>query len=214
MRNEAEQKQLIEEYKDSEELRIREAHPKVKFLTYKVVMLTIWSLCLVFWTGMLLATSKPTWPASRTLHCGNSTAEAKSLGCVYDILSGDWMPEQCFDKETMNEYEEAGPWLWWADREGTQTLSREETSERTSPGPPYYGTPLDHAAHCLYTFKRMIKLRDQWGRLPPSSSTEWHTNHCVGFLMSFITATKETSDPVTYRKYSSNAGFSTCVVGG
>ncbi|KAJ6276526.1 hypothetical protein J3E71DRAFT_187005 [Bipolaris maydis] len=216
MHDKTEQEQLIEEDGNSGELRIQEKQLTtfniLRLSPYKVIMLTMWSLCLVFWTLMLLTTLKSARPASRTLHCGNSTAEAKSLECVYDTLSGNWVPEPCFDEETLHEFEEAGPWPRWRDREGTKTLSSEEIAEYALPGPSFYGTPVEHAAHCVYDFKRMIKLRDQWGRVPPSSTSEWHMNHCVGLLMAFITATNGTPEPVTYTRYSQYAGFSTCVI--
>lgn len=42
-------------------------------------------------------------------YCGNSTMEAKSMGCKYDSLAAAWLPEHCRDDELTAEFELSGP---------------------------------------------------------------------------------------------------------
>jgi hypothetical protein len=56
------------------------------------------------------ATNKTITPQS----CGNSTTEARALGCEFDLLSSIWLPPACLDRETSAEYRE---WLSSSERE-------------------------------------------------------------------------------------------------
>ncbi|KAH6648218.1 hypothetical protein BKA67DRAFT_540026 [Truncatella angustata] len=45
---------------------------------------------------------------SRSCNYGNSVAEARSMGCVYDSLATAWLPQYCRDIELTAEFERSG----------------------------------------------------------------------------------------------------------
>lgn len=96
-------------------------------------------------------------------HCGNTTAEAKSLGCEFDVLSNAWMPKQCLDVETAAEFREwllskdrrpYGPFPFFADSNGHQRIPDEETlSEQTDQF--VWRTEEQHFGHCIFLMQRL-----------------------------------------------------------
>lgn len=67
----------------------------------------------------------------RSCACGNSTAQARELGCKFDALSAAWLPPHCRDDDLLDEFlnHKDGPWEYWADQEHQQPLSMEEVGE-------------------------------------------------------------------------------------
>ncbi|KAJ4251359.1 hypothetical protein NW762_011340 [Fusarium torreyae] len=67
------------------------------------------------------------------LHCGNSSTEAESFGCVFDLLTNNWMPDYCSDPITDNEYREwvlapdrqLGPWAFFLDSKAQHRVESE-----------------------------------------------------------------------------------------
>ena len=166
-------------------------------------------------TGLLLQllTNIPASPHSHILHCGNSTAEARALGCSYDPLAMAWVPEPCLDYETMREYMGAGTWQPFSDMEGTQPIDFKTMSESAKPGPPYVTSAIDHGVHCAFWLKRLIKFKDQWERFGEYDTGEHHINHCVDLVVEFIVGGPAArKDPFTYHTVKQWVTFSTCVV--
>ena len=88
------------------------------------------------------------------LICGNSLQEAKDKGCVYDILSNHWIPEECADEPSIKEYQSDGSWFPYADENRTELLAREELGDREF----YYTSIRDHIFYCA------VPWRDRFGR--------------------------------------------------
>lgn len=114
------------------------------------------------------------------LTCGNTTTEAKSKGCQYDILSNHWVPGVCMDQAAIVEYQVDGSWYGYTDEGRTQRLSIDTMSQKNF----YYTSERDHILHCA-----MLR-RKQWrafvgGRTKLDSLIiyEEHTMHCAQFLV-------------------------------
>jgi hypothetical protein len=41
--------------------------------------------------------------------CGTSDEEAMTMGCRYDHLAVDWLPQSCIDDELVKEFDRSGP---------------------------------------------------------------------------------------------------------
>ncbi|UQC76901.1 uncharacterized protein CLUP02_02367 [Colletotrichum lupini] len=86
------------------------------------------------------------------ISCGNTTKEARAKGCKYDVLLNHWVPAQCFDKDSVDEYQEDASWGAFADKNMTQQLTIDEMSERD-----FYWTSIrDHINHCAIMWRRQF----------------------------------------------------------
>lgn len=122
--------------------------------------------------------------------CGNSTTEARALGCTYDLLSTTWWPAACQDQSTSKEFEEwlrspqrIRPWPFFHDKEGTQPiLTLEDLAE--SAGTDIWTTQEFHTGHCMLWWKRLHKSME--GRIATNiwSGEYHHTAHCTSVLLS------------------------------
>jgi hypothetical protein len=136
--------------------------------------------------------------------------EARSLGCHYDVLADLWVPEPCFDNETIAEYKELSPWQGYSDENGTRRLSEREMSESQSHESGYFTPARDHLIHCALMLKRLHKGYVQGRQYLDSNSGDWgHTVHCVHALIEMEKATQAQLDELSTVTY---VGFSTCEV--
>ncbi|KAK0717283.1 hypothetical protein B0T26DRAFT_675613 [Lasiosphaeria miniovina] len=148
---------------------------------------------------------------TKTLHCGNSTAEARALGCTFDVLAFMWVPAPCFDRETTEAYQKAVNWHGYNDPDGREVLDLETMSERTAPG-KYYTSAREHAVHCAFAWQKQHRgyLRGGGGLYIDDNSAGYHhTRHCSEVLMK--TADR---DPKTLDEFETKTTvkFSKCLV--
>lgn len=115
------------------------------------------------------------------LSCGNSTNEARALGCQYDILLNHWVPASCADTEFIVEYKDDGSWGAFADANMTQKITTvEEMSERDF----YYTSVRDHINHCGEMWKKQFYVLFEEQRAFDSIvASPRHTDHCAQYLM-------------------------------
>ena len=123
------------------------------------------------------------------LDCGNTTTEAKTLGCEFDLLSYTWMPKGCIDRETSAEFEEwvrnperqFGAWPFFADAEGKERiLDIDALSERA--GLKTHTTQEEHLGHCTFMLRRL--QRSQKGRTMKTALDGIdHVIHCSNEIL-------------------------------
>ncbi|OTA60730.1 hypothetical protein K449DRAFT_446011 [Hypoxylon sp. EC38] len=118
---------------------------------------------------------------ARFISCGRSTAESKSLGCKYDILSNHWVPAPCMDDDSVEMYQTDGSWFGFADRNRTQLI---ESTEAMGSIEIYYTNMRDHIVHCAALWKKQFKAffeeRIYYDSLILDPK---HTYHCADFLV-------------------------------
>ncbi|KUI71321.1 hypothetical protein VM1G_06741 [Cytospora mali] len=139
----------------------------------------------------LSITAKPSTSTSE-LHCGNSSTEARSLGCVFDLLTNNWMPEYCSDRATDAEYREwvldpsrrLGAWAFYHDsRAEHQVASEEALSDLV--GSHVYTTTENHLGHCAFLARRMHRLIT--GEIAAvAHNTFSHTVHCTTAILEAV----------------------------
>ncbi|KAJ9143218.1 hypothetical protein NKR19_g6942 [Coniochaeta hoffmannii] len=134
-------------------------------------------------------TEAPPKPAKTELHCGNSSAEARSLGCVFDLLTNNWMPKSCADPYTDAEYREwvmdpsrdMGAWAFYHDDKAVQQIPSEDALSDLV-GHHIYTTTENHLAHCVFLARRMHRLVT--GEIAAvAHNTFSHTMHCTSALL-------------------------------
>ena len=118
--------------------------------------------------------------------CGNSSAEAKSLGCEFDVISFCWLPEECLDRELTEEFRQAGDWRYYTDLNKTSQISEEEfgNNEKT-----VFLTNELHVAHCAFDLMKFHRALAN-GRKIHSEQRLSHTHHCSH-------AIRSSNDPYT-----------------
>ncbi|KAF2715974.1 hypothetical protein K431DRAFT_236429 [Polychaeton citri CBS 116435] len=145
----------------------------------------------------MLETSAP----STELHCGNSSTEARALGCVFDLLTNNWMPEYCSDPSTDAEYREwvldpsreLGAWAFFYDDQAERQVgSEEELSDLV--GEHVYTTTQNHLAHCAFIARRMHRLVT--GEIfAVTHNTFAHTVHCTSAILKSIDIVEQPASP-------------------
>jgi hypothetical protein len=147
--------------------------------------------------------------STKTLSCGNSTAEARALGCIYDPLSVVWIPEPCFDKEMTEAYRKAVDWIGSNDWQGKEMLDLDAMSERVAPS-GYFTSTRDHVVHCAYSWLRQHRGYLRGGLYLDDDSLDFsHTQHCAEVLVHALDLDVEALEQ---RTTVATVGFSSCVV--
>jgi hypothetical protein len=160
-----------------------------------LITLAIWGL------GSIIYQVRNSWPRSHLhvlsysaedvepCYCGESIAEAISLGCKYDELSAAWLPERCRDEELTAEFSRAGPgpngtWTYWADRNHTKELTLHEVSLYAEKQPELFHTTWEwHVMHCVFSWRKEHRSRYNGITYEPRSDTEHHIMHCGGLFL-------------------------------
>ncbi|KAI0969600.1 hypothetical protein F4678DRAFT_439429 [Xylaria arbuscula] len=146
--------------------------------------------------------------------CGNSTAEARAMGCVFDLAATAWVPDHCIDHELLEEFERSGEgpdgrWQWYADPQYTMEMSMDEIKELGDHyGEIIYTTPRWHKAHCFYYWRKLQRSVKTGVRLGGRYNNEGHTEHCGRVLqgpdirsMSYIAFEAESLIPPEFVKH-------------
>jgi hypothetical protein len=82
--------------------------------------------------------------------CGSSPEEARAKGCHFDVISFNWLPDECYDDELSQEFDHELE--WFLDQNRTQPLSHEQimTGEHTG----VYVNWEYHLRHCTAMWKK------------------------------------------------------------
>lgn len=185
-----------DEYARSEEQRelYRKSKNRRKAVTSYAAVFIITSL---LWMLLILMTTPNVWKSFKTaggprnitsgaqlLTCGECVYEARELGCKYDILLNNWVPEPCYDEEFIEEYADDGSWAAYADANLTQRITNiEEMSEREY----YYTSVRDHVNHCAMIWKKQFwAFFENRKAIDTMISNPAHTDHCAYYLDGFL----------------------------
>ncbi len=114
---------------------------------------------------------------SESYTCGSTPAEARSRGCIFDLMLAQWIHELCYDGETMNEWLLSGQYRYYHHKNQTHELPEEEVlrGEFTE----IYATGGFHFRHCAYTVDMMARSFLTGGPIEVSLYRYEHTQHCI-----------------------------------
>jgi hypothetical protein len=148
--------------------------------------------------------------AGITLSCGDTAAEAKARGCEFDVLSYSWIPKDCRDRETDDEFREwlysderqLGPWPFFRDK---GMKDRIPDANALSEWRRAVFTPQDeHIGHCIFLTRRLHRALDGRFRMDMRGRNLNHTIHCTNVVLNSTTrlpeeyATNRTHFKVTF----------------
>ncbi|KAK2042024.1 hypothetical protein LZ31DRAFT_567603 [Colletotrichum somersetense] len=134
----------------------------------------------------------PDSPPVSFLHpapCGASPSEARAAGCLFDLVSFNWLPPPCHDAELAAQFEAelraTGQLAWYEDARRTKPLTRDQVAAGDRSG--VYVSPGYHLRHCTAMWRRMHRALLQGGgglgRLDGYIWSYHHTRHCEETLL-------------------------------
>jgi hypothetical protein len=115
-------------------------------------------------------------------HCGNSSAEAQSRGCVLDLIDRAWIPPECHDDQLMDEFLHIQDWHWYADAEQRQEIPREVIEQGGGPSPVFVSNDY-HWHHCAYMWRKMHRSIHHGKPMDNHLNSYGHTIHCSNDLL-------------------------------
>ena len=108
--------------------------------------------------------------------CGGNPAEARELGCVYDVMMQLWTPAHCYDKELAEKYLNANNWTWYADSNAERIMSDEEIA--LGEHSVVYVAQDYHVKHCIFAWERVVRALRRHGPLIQELISYDHVIHC------------------------------------
>lgn len=155
--------------------------------------LCLWVVLVTAWRTTVHPSPRAARYEKKTLHCGNTTAEAEAAGCAFDLLSHNWVAPPCLDPLTEAEYRayvssperKLGPYPYFLDAEGTRRVGDERAFALLADGHPVladqhvYTTREEHLAHCKFLLRRTHRAAEGKVRLNDENLGFWHMAHCL-----------------------------------
>ncbi|THV44623.1 hypothetical protein BGAL_0605g00060 [Botrytis galanthina] len=147
---------------------------------------------------------------SRTFTCGNTTADAQRNDCVYDPLAVSWVPRECLDSTSLQEYNDHGPWEYFQNKNKSGRIDPLNLGFEM-----YYTTIREHVVHCAIVWQRLHRFTtgSHENLVITSSLSESkleHTEHCSRMLIKWVDNFNSTK--LHELETRNNPGFQTCSI--
>lgn len=113
--------------------------------------------------------------------CGSTPEEAKSNGCIFDLMSWCWLHPECHDEILSHEMLSLGPWIWYEDVGATRPVAQEVAA--LGEIPILYVEESFHHIHCTYIWKKMHRAYLGQRAIDSYIASLNHTFHCSEMLL-------------------------------
>ncbi|KAH6659514.1 hypothetical protein BKA67DRAFT_666304 [Truncatella angustata] len=116
--------------------------------------------------------------------CGSTPGEATARGCHFDVISFCWLPDECYDAELSQEFDNENQLEWFLDPNRTEPLSHDEIMTGKYTG--LYVNWEYHVRHCTAMWKKMHRaiMGDLGNRAIDGYIGSYeHTEHCEQMLI-------------------------------
>ena len=113
--------------------------------------------------------------------CGNSSHEALSLGCSFDVMTFAWLPDRCFDKELVDDFLALKDWNWYLDARGQRIA--DSASVIAGDYDMVYVKNEYHMYHCTFLWRKMHRATLAGKVLDGYIGDMHHTAHCETHLL-------------------------------
>ena len=147
-------------------------------------LLTLASTVLLALVGLI---SFLAWPrdlgyleTGSVAHCGNSSAEAMSMGCRMEPMLYGWVPPDCFVEELSAQYTPFEDREWYAE---------EARENKINPASlwggelPIVWTVPYHEQHCLFLWRKLaLAVKQRRPMLDDLSLSLHHADHCADYI--------------------------------
>ncbi|KAJ9605618.1 hypothetical protein H2200_010275 [Cladophialophora chaetospira] len=117
--------------------------------------------------------------------CGNSSSEARALGCTFNQLTWVWLPPNC-PMYANDQFLEAEDWVYWEDLEQTKAVGDDVWAEVLDGERMIFSEMREHATHCVYYFLSLSQvIRDGTPYYDKMVNYE-HYEHCANMLLGLL----------------------------
>lgn len=138
--------------------------------------------------------------------CGSNPAEARALGCVYDVMMQDWSPAECYDSVLTEKYLANNNWTWWADSGAERAMSDEEVA--LGEHSVVYVAQDYHVKHCIFAWEKFVRAFRTQSPLITELISYDHVIHCRDHtLLPALDATKHIRGVVAPTGYTHCASY-------
>jgi hypothetical protein len=128
--------------------------------------------------------------------CGTSPAEARSLGCQFDVMSFSWLPSACYDAELVGDFLALRNWEWFNDTTRQHSIPKKEVLKGGLTH--LFVTREYHHFHCTYQWRKMHRGMLK-GVIDSYIANYEHTAHCEHMLT--MEVPMNTTDTVIVMKF-------------
>ncbi|KAK0112721.1 hypothetical protein ONS95_014457 [Cadophora gregata] len=122
----------------------------------------------------------PTSPTGREFGgCGDSVASARALGCRFEPMSWQWVPEACYYAELIESFKETTEWRFYGDYKLESKDELDCAEILAGDHEVVYTSDKYHLVHCAYQW---IKVHQAWVNQKPIDNTAialGHSKHCL-----------------------------------
>ncbi|KAH8821359.1 hypothetical protein F5884DRAFT_767515 [Xylogone sp. PMI_703] len=116
--------------------------------------------------------------------CGSSPAEARTLGCRFDIMSFSWLPELCFDEELVEDFLARKKWIYYRQPLSDGVESQVPMDEVFAGDHEHLFVTWEfHKAHCAYMMRKLHRAVLASLPLDGYIGNYNHTKHCTEVAM-------------------------------
>ncbi|ATZ47689.1 hypothetical protein BCIN_03g00020 [Botrytis cinerea B05.10] len=185
-------------------------HPYIRRALGTVALLCLFPISVVVIYGIFQYQGKQLVPKSRTFTCGNTTVDAQQNNCVYDPLAVSWVPRQCLDSKSLQEYNDHGPWEYFQNKNRSGKIDPLDLGFEM-----YYTTIREHVVHCAIVWQRLHRFttgshKNLVFTSSLSESKLEHTEHCSRMLIKWVDNFNATKLHELGTR--NNPGFQTCSI--
>lgn len=117
-----------------------------------------------------------------------------AMGCHYDHIAVDWLPDSCIDQELVGEFDVSGPgadgsWPYFEmaeDNTGFVPINHTDIDAFAKTGRGYFATREWHIIHCIFTWRKQFRGRYDDRHIETWNSKEEHIVHCSDYIMETV----------------------------
>lgn len=115
--------------------------------------------------------------------CGNSSAEARANGCVFNQLAWAWVPKTC-PSYADPEFKEYREWKYYEDLDGNMEAATKDVWEKVYNNEmPLYTIKGEHMTHCVYLLLSQAQIVRDGSKTIPKMREYGHIEHCAKHLL-------------------------------
>ncbi|OAG13183.1 uncharacterized protein CC84DRAFT_1212625 [Paraphaeosphaeria sporulosa] len=136
--------------------------------------------------------------------CGTTADEARARGCVFEITGFTWLPRECQDTETEDEfldYLAENDLNIYRDTKYTDIVPIEEV--RLGNGPGFFVRQQYHVTHCQFLLRKLHRAQTSGRMIDGQIMPTHHTVHCGEQTLSVIQdpSWREDAIQLSYTKF-------------
>ncbi|KAK9422660.1 hypothetical protein SUNI508_00523 [Seiridium unicorne] len=124
--------------------------------------------------------------------CGNTAAEALSLGCTLDQMTWSWLSPSC-PRYASSDFESAEnePFRYYVDPHNAVLAEGSNWTLALDNQVRLYTERREHVTHCMYTFLSLAQIIRDGTETHPRLSSYEHIHHCVKVVLESVRRDKD-----------------------